>query len=132
MKQLITKYAIFLILFVLINSVSAFAQHGSIDDLLDMNIEQLLQKRITYTRNALRAKDYKIAAYYTADCNLGIKYKATTVLLKVKNITDADCIQPGVEQADAGDDFNKRSLGCRNSLLPQIGRNYMISLNIDI
>lgn len=91
-----------------------------------------VSERLVYTRNTLRAKDYKIAPYFTMDCNLAVKFKAATLAFKVKNIADVNYYHPGVEQADSGDDFSKRSLGYRNSLLPQMGRNYMVSLNIDL
>lgn len=91
-----------------------------------------VSERLVYSRNTLRAKDYKIAPYFTMDCNLSIKFKAATLSFKMKNVTDANYFHPGVEQADSGDDFSKRSLGYRNSLLPQVGRNYMISLNVDL
>jgi iron complex outermembrane receptor protein len=47
----------------------------------------------------------------------------------VKNITDSQYFHPGLEQADSGDNFSQRSLGYRNSLLPQKGRTYFITLN---
>jgi len=91
-----------------------------------------VSERLVYTRNALRAKDYKVPAYFTMDCNLSVRFKAAVLAFKVKNLTDVNYFHPGVEQADAGDDFSKRSLGYRNSLLPQLGRNYMLSLYVDL
>jgi iron complex outermembrane receptor protein len=91
-----------------------------------------VSERLVYSENALRVRNYKIAPYFTMDAALSCKYKVATLSVKVKNLTDASYFHPGLEQADSGDDFSKRSLGYRNSLLPQAGRTFMLSLNIEI
>lgn len=88
--------------------------------------------RLVYTRNTLRAKDYIVGSYCTLDGVLSYRFKAATLSFKVKNLADANYYQPGLEQADSGDDFNNRSLGYKNSLLPQAGRTFLVSLNIDL
>lgn len=91
-----------------------------------------VSERLVYTRNTLRSKDYIIGSYLTLDGTISYKFKAATLAFKMKNMADANYYQPGLEQADSGNDFGKRSLGYRNSLLPQTGRTFMLSLNIDL
>lgn len=88
--------------------------------------------RLVYTRNALRAKNYTVADYFIMDGAVSYRFKAVTLSVKTRNLMDVNYFQPGVAQADSGDDFSKRSLGYRNSLLPQVGRQIMIVLNIDL
>lgn len=100
---------------------------------INFNIKgNYISQRLVYSRNTLRAKDYIIDSYLTLDANLSYRFKVATLSFKVKNIADANYYQPGVEQADSGDDFSQRSLGYKNSLLPQVGRSFMVSLNIDL
>lgn len=91
-----------------------------------------ISPRLVYTRNALRAREYTIADYFLFDGAVSYRFKAATLSFKAKNILDLNYYQPGVAQADSGDDFSKRSLGYRNSLLPQAGRTMMVVLNIDL
>jgi len=100
---------------------------------ININIKgNYVSEREVYSRNALRSKNYIIAPYLTLDANLSYKFKVATLSFKVKNLADANYYQPGVEQADSGDDFSQRSLGYKNSLLPQVGRSFMVSLNVDL
>lgn len=99
----------------------------------NLNIKgNYVSSRLVYTRNALRVNNYEIPPYFTLDGNLSYRFRMATLSLKVKNITDTKYFQPGLEQADSGNNFNNRSLGYRNSLLPQTGRTYMFSLTVDL
>lgn len=91
-----------------------------------------VSSRLVYTRNALRVKNYEVPSYFTCDGAVSYTFKIATVSFKVKNVLDLEYFHPGVEQADSGDDFANRSLGYRNSLLPQTGRTFMVSLNLDL
>ncbi|MDP2385121.1 MAG: TonB-dependent receptor [Bacteroidota bacterium] len=100
---------------------------------INLNVRgNYVSDRLVYSRNALREKEYKIGSYFTMDGSITFNYKVTSLVFKIKNITNIDYFHPGLEQADSGDDFTKRSLGYRNSLLPQAGRSFMISLNLDL
>lgn len=99
----------------------------------NLNIKgNFVSSRLVYTRNTLRINNYKIPSYFTLDGNLSYRFGIATLSVKIKNITDTKYFQPGLEQADSGNDFNNRSLGYRNSLLPQTGRTYVFSLTIDL
>lgn len=99
----------------------------------NLNIKgNYISSRLVYTRNALRVRDYEVPSYFTLDGAVSCRFKIVTLSLKAKNITDLNYYQPGLEQADSGDDFANRSLGYRNSLLPQAGRTFMLALNIDL
>lgn len=88
--------------------------------------------RELYTRNPLRAEGFEIDSYVTFDVSVGYDFGSGDLMLKVKNLFDEDYYHPGVEGASAGRDdgtFSRRSRGFQNSLLPQEGRNLLLSLN---
>lgn len=92
----------------------------------------MVSDRTLYSRNPLRTNDRKAESYVTFDMNLRYNYKPFSVALKVKNLFDEAYFHPGAEQADSGDDFSKRSLGFRNSLIPQLKRNFMLMFETEI
>ncbi len=83
-----------------------------------------------YLRNPLRAQGTKNDAYFVMDMNLIYQFEPFSLSLKVKNLFDKDYYHSGVESASSGNDFSKRSLGWHNSLIPQTGRNFMLTLNM--
>lgn len=91
-----------------------------------------VSNRLVYLRNALRAKDYEIDAYFTLDGTLSFHRKNAILSLKVKNILNTDHFHPGPESASSGDDFSHRSLGYQNSLIPQPGRSYLGSITFKL
>ena len=51
-------------------------------------------------------------------------------MTKVKNLFDEKYYHSGVEAAASGDDFEQRSQGWANSLIPQTGRNFMVTISM--
>ena len=84
-----------------------------------------------YLRNPLRAEDTKLDSYLTMNCNIVCSFKPFTISLKVLNLLDKKYFHSGVDAADAGDDFEHRSLGWHNSLLPQPGRAFLVDITFD-
>jgi iron complex outermembrane receptor protein len=48
----------------------------------------------------------------------------------VKNLFDEEYYHSGAEAAASGDDFEHRSQGWANSLIPQTRRNFMMTINM--
>jgi len=86
--------------------------------------------RQLYLRNALRAENRLLDGYILVNSN--ITYVITEycrLAFKIRNLLNENYYHPGVQQADSGDDFTKRSLGFRNSLVPQPGRSFWVTLS---
>ena len=83
-----------------------------------------------YVRNPLRAKGRKNNAYTVIDANLIYYMSPFSIALKVRNLFDESYYHSGVEGAESGDDFSQRSIGWRNSLIPQPKRHFMLTLNM--
>ena len=83
-----------------------------------------------YLRNALRAKNRKNDQYLTVDANITYRFEPFQIGLKVKNLFDESYYHSGAEAAASGDDFEQRSQGWANSLIPQAGRNFMVTLSM--
>jgi iron complex outermembrane receptor protein len=99
-----------------------------------------VSERVLYLRNALRDPNRPdggrhAGRYFTLDAFLRAQWKVFSLSLKVKNLFDASYYHPGVEQADSGDSFSRdpsvRSLGYRNSLVPQPERSFLVFFGID-
>ncbi len=90
-----------------------------------------VSRRKLYSQNPLRAQDKTIDPYFVLNSALSYKYAPFTATAKVLNLFDNDYFHPGVEQADSGDDFTKRSLGFRNSLIPQPKRSFVFRVSIE-
>ncbi|MEW6981262.1 TonB-dependent receptor plug domain-containing protein [Colwelliaceae bacterium 6471] len=84
-----------------------------------------------YLRNPLRDNGRKNNAYMVLDANVIYQHSAFSLGFKVKNLFDKQYYNSGVEGAESGDDFSQRSLGWRNSLIPQPGRNFMLTLSVE-
>lgn len=88
-------------------------------------------RRKLYSQNPLRAQGETIDPYIVFNGVLSYSYHPFRVTAKVLNLLDADYFHPGVEKADSGNTFDERSLGFRNSLIPQPGRSYVLAFSID-
>ncbi|MFT6734410.1 MAG: outer membrane receptor for ferrienterochelin and colicins [Polaribacter sp.] len=89
-----------------------------------------VDSKALYVRNPLRNNGRKNNAYIVFDTNIIYEFKQFYLALKVKNMLNKDYYHSGVEGAESGDDFSKRSQGWRNSLIPQTGRNFMLTLSM--
>ena len=85
-----------------------------------------------YSRNPLRAQGDKLEAYTLV--NLDAQYRILDRLsmnFSIDNLLDEDYFVPGAQAANSGNDFNAtRSAGFFNSMIPGLGRSYMVSLNM--
>jgi iron complex outermembrane receptor protein len=94
--------------------------------------------RELYLRNPLRAEGREIDSYVVFDLNLRYRFEHAALAFKINNLFDQGYYQPGIEQADSGDEFfdgegnPQRAPGFRNSLLPQVGRHFMLTLSVDL
>ncbi len=88
-----------------------------------------VSKRELYLRNPLRNQGRKADAYAVFHLALGYQKKPWGLSFRINNLFNNEYYQPGVEQADSGDDFSQRALGFRNSLIPQPKRSYWLRLN---
>jgi iron complex outermembrane receptor protein len=103
-----------------------------INDALNVNIKaNWVASKALYLRNALRAKDTKNDRYLTVDANITYKLEFFQIGFKVKNLFDEEYYHSGAEAAASGDDFEHRSQGWANSLIPQTKRNFMMTINMD-
>lgn len=102
-----------------------------IDELLNVNVKaNWVASKPLYLRNALRAKNTKNDAYLTVDANIIYQFAPIQIALKVKNLFDESYYHSGAEAAASGDDFEHRSQGWANSLIPQTGRNFMVTVSL--
>jgi iron complex outermembrane receptor protein len=84
-----------------------------------------------YVRNPLRAKGRDNDPYTVFDANLIYNFEPFSIAFKVRNLFDQEYYHSGVEGAESGDDFTKRSVGWRNSLIPQPGRSFMLRFSMN-
>ena len=87
-------------------------------------------ERQLYSQNPLRNQDETIDSFFVFNGALSYGDGPYSVTLKVANLFNTSYFHPGVEQADSGDDFDSRSLGFRNSLIPQPGRSFVIRASL--
>ncbi len=90
-----------------------------------------VSRRKLYSRNPLRAQEKTLDPYLVLNGALSYTYRPFMVTVKVLNLLNKTYSHPGVEQADSGDDFTSRSLGFRNSLIPQPGRSFVFRFSIN-
>ena len=90
-----------------------------------------VSKQDLYLRNPLRAKNEKLDSYLVMNCNIRYVFVPFSISLRILNLLDCEYFHPGVDAADAGDDFEHRSLGFHNSLLPQPGRSFVLNITVD-
>ena len=98
-------------------------------DCLNVKANWIASKPL-YLRNALRAKNTENKAYLTVDANIIYRFEPFKIGFKVKNLFDENYYHSGAEAAASGDDFEKRSQGWANSLIPQTKRNFMLTVSI--
>jgi len=98
---------------------------------LNLRANWVASKKL-YLRNPLRNDGRKNDSYLVFDFNMSYEFRAFTLVFKVKNLFDEQYYHSGLQQAESGDDFSQRSKGWRNSLLPQTGRNFMLSVSISL
>jgi len=100
------------------------------NDKLFINLRaNLASSRKLYLRNPLRVQGEEAEAYALLHLNLGYRTKQFNISFKINNLLNKGYLQPGLEQADAGNNFEQRSLGFRNSLVPGVGRTYGLSFS---
>ncbi len=111
-----------------------------IKDILNINIRaNYVGPRQLYLSNALRDKgefgqrDKGIILdnYVLFNGAFSFNLKYTTLVLKVFNMLNHSYYHPGQEAADAGNNYYERSLSYRNSILPQPGRYFLLTLNFE-
>ncbi|ESP93245.1 TonB-dependent receptor plug domain-containing protein [Pseudoalteromonas luteoviolacea] len=102
-----------------------------VSDELNVNVKaNWVASKPLYLRNALRAKQRENDAYLTVDANISYQFESFSVALKVKNLFDEIYYHSGAEAAASGDDFEQRSQGWANSLIPQPKRSFMLTLSM--
>ena len=102
-----------------------------ISEVLNVNVKaNWVASKPLYLRNALRANNTKNESYLTVDANIIYQVDPLQIAFKVKNLFDEDYYHSGAEAAASGDDFEHRSQGWANSLIPQTGRNFMVTVNM--
>ncbi len=82
--------------------------------------------RKLYAANPLRAQGEELDAYARVNLALAAEYGAVRLTFSVINLLDAQYFHPGPERANAGNDFDHRSLGFMNSVIPQPGRTFLV------
>ena len=103
-----------------------------IDESLNVNIKaNWVASKPLYLRNALRAKNTENEAYLTVDANIIYQFESLQMAFKIKNLFDENYYHSGAEAAASGDNFEQRSQGWANSLIPQTGRNFMVTVSMD-
>jgi iron complex outermembrane receptor protein len=102
-----------------------------VSEALNVNVKaNWVANKPLYLRNALRAKNTENEKYLTVDANITYLFEPIQIAFKVKNLFDEDYYHSGAEAAASGDDFEHRSQGWANSLIPQTGRNFMVTVNM--
>ncbi len=102
-----------------------------VGETLNVNVKtNWVASKPLYLRNALRAKNRENDAYLTVDANITYRFEPFHIGFKVKNLFDEDYYHSGAEAAASGDDFEQRSQGWANSLIPQAGRNFMLTVSM--
>lgn len=103
-----------------------------IKNYLNVNIRgQYIHDKLLYLRNPLRGQGEKLDGYFNMDANVYVTIKNVSVGMRVRNLLNADYFHSGVESASAGNNFDERSQGFHNSLLPQAGTNYLVYLRLN-
>jgi len=102
---------------------------------MNLNVRaNYVSSREVYSRNPLRAEDFETDSYITVDMTFSYDFGPASVNAKIRNLFDEEYYHPGVEGASAGREdgtFSTRSSGFQNSLIPQQGRSFLLSLNWD-
>jgi outer membrane receptor for ferrienterochelin and colicins len=97
----------------------------------NLNVQANWQASKTlYMRNPLRAEHKKNDSFTVINANISYDFSPYRLALKIKNVFNQRYYHSGVEGAESGDDFSQRSLGWRNSLIPQTYRNFMLTFSM--
>ncbi|MCG7533527.1 TonB-dependent receptor [Pseudoalteromonas sp. OOF1S-7] len=103
-----------------------------VSEALNINVRaNWIASKPLYLRNTLRAKGRENDAYLTVDANIIYRFESLEVAFKVKNLFDEIYYHSGAEAAASGDDFEQRSQGWANSLIPQPKRSFMLSVSME-
>jgi iron complex outermembrane receptor protein len=103
-----------------------------------------VSERTPYLRNTLRANDTKIDSYIVANANFGFEYANLRLDFTVNNLFNTEYYHPGILSANSGDapvdaqgNLSRydngnlvRSQGFQSSVIPQLERNFSLSLSM--
>jgi len=82
-----------------------------------------------YSRNPLNLQKIEVGSRVIFDTALTYSHVEWLISLKILNLFNREILAPGIQKADSGNDFSKRSLGFSNSLSAQPGRSLWLTLN---
>ncbi|WDE07435.1 TonB-dependent receptor [Thalassomonas viridans] len=103
-------------------------------DTLSWNLRLIYHGETTlYGRNPLRTIDQQLDAYTLVNTNLNWQLDPFTVSLKINNLFNETYYAPGDQGANGGNPQTQAmgiAVGFYSSLLPQLERNYALSLKI--
>jgi iron complex outermembrane receptor protein len=88
---------------------------------------QYVGKRTLYLSNPLRWEGKTIDPYVLFHLHISWEFfKAMNLAIKINNLFNTGITHPGVDLANAGDNYYARSQGFRPSLHPQPGRSFLV------
>ena len=82
-----------------------------------------------YSRNPLNLQKIEVGSRVIFDTALTYSHVEWLISIKILNLFNREILAPGIQKADSGNDFSKRSLGFSNSLSAQPGRSLWLTLN---
>lgn len=88
-----------------------------------------LDRTKLYSRNPLILQGIEVGSRVIFDSSISYLSKNWKVSLKALNLFDRKILAPGIQKADSGNDFSKRSLGFSNSLSAQPGRSFWLTFS---
>lgn len=91
-----------------------------------------LDRTKLYSRNPLILQGIEVGSRVIFDSSISYLGKNWKVSLKALNLFDRKILAPGIQKADSGNDFSKRSLGFSNSLSAQPGRSIWLTLSYSL
>jgi iron complex outermembrane receptor protein len=91
-----------------------------------------LDRTQLYSRNPLNLQNIEVGSRIIFDSTLSYSNNNWLVSFKALNIFDRKILAPGIQKADSGNDFSKRSLGFSNSLSAQPGRSIWLTVSYKI
>lgn len=99
-----------------------------------------VSKRELFSQNPLRADsnsarvdNVEVKSYATVDLNVLYQWQWLTVNAKIENLFEESYLQPGVEEAASGDDFENDADGFQNSLIPAVeSRVYTLGVRVEL
>ena len=105
-----------------------------IGDRINVNLRgNYIGQRGLYTTNPLRNKGVLLDPYFIVNSTFSVYLdNFGTISIKVYNLFNQYYKEPGVERADGGDNFTSRSIGYRNSILPQPERYFLMLWTLEL